>query len=85
MNVERVLLYRHIGGRIHRDIPGERRAAYGRKIVATVSRELVAVVREGATRRPGGAGGGAVLGLRTSLAGSPGSHLPVLVLRCRAA
>jgi len=29
--------------------------------------------------------GGAVLVLRTSLAGSPGSHLPVLVLRCRAA
>ncbi|WP_074370372.1 DUF1016 N-terminal domain-containing protein [Methanoculleus chikugoensis] len=42
MNVEPVLLYRHIGGRILRDAPGEQRAAYGRKIVSTLSRELMA-------------------------------------------
>ncbi|MDN7013322.1 DUF1016 domain-containing protein [Methanoculleus sp. FWC-SCC3] len=42
VNVELVLLYRHIGGRILRDILREQRAAHGRKIVSTVSRELVA-------------------------------------------
>lgn len=42
VNVELVLLYWHIGGRIHRDILGEQRATYGRKIVSTLSRELVA-------------------------------------------
>lgn len=37
-----VSLYWHIGRRIHQDILGEKRAGYGEKIVATLSRQLEA-------------------------------------------
>ncbi len=39
-NYELTMMYWHIGKRINRDILGNERAAYGQKIVATVSRQL---------------------------------------------
>lgn len=35
-----VLLYWHVGDRVHREILDQRRAQYGERIVATVSRQL---------------------------------------------
>lgn len=42
VNVELVLLYWHIGNRIGRDILKEERAPYGKRILSTVSKELIA-------------------------------------------
>ncbi len=42
VNVELVLLYWHIGDRIGRDILKEERAPYGKRILSTVSKELIA-------------------------------------------
>ncbi len=39
-NYELTMMYWHIGKRINQDILGNERAAYGQKIVATVSRQL---------------------------------------------
>ena len=40
INVSIVALYWQIGERIKREVLGEKRAAYGKKIVATVSQQL---------------------------------------------
>jgi predicted nuclease of restriction endonuclease-like (RecB) superfamily len=42
INVELVLLYWHIGDRIGRDILKEERAPYGKRILSTLSKELIA-------------------------------------------
>lgn len=42
VNVELVLLYWHIGNRIGRDILKEERAPYGKRILSTLSKELIA-------------------------------------------
>ena len=42
VNVELVLLYWHIGDRIGRDILKEERAPYGKRILSTLSKELIA-------------------------------------------
>ncbi len=39
-NYELTMMYWHIGERINRDVLGNERAAYGKRIVATVSRQL---------------------------------------------
>lgn len=40
MNVALTLLYRRVGNRIRQNILGSQRAAYGERIVATLSQEL---------------------------------------------
>lgn len=42
INVCMVALYWQIGERIKREVLGDKRAAYGKKIVATLSQELTA-------------------------------------------
>ncbi|WP_332449995.1 DUF1016 N-terminal domain-containing protein [Methanoculleus sp.] len=42
INVELVLLYWHIGDRIGRDILKEERAPYGKRIISTLSKKLIA-------------------------------------------
>ena len=42
INIELVLLYWHIGDRIGRDILKKERAPYGKKILSTLSKELIA-------------------------------------------
>jgi DUF1016 N-terminal domain len=41
VNIGLALLYWHIGRRIHREVLGSERAAYGEQIVVTLSRQLV--------------------------------------------
>ena len=41
-NYELTMMYWHIGERINRDVLGNERAEYGKKIIATVSRQLQA-------------------------------------------
>ena len=41
VNIGLTALYWRIGNRIHREVLGKERAAYGEQIVATVSRQLV--------------------------------------------
>jgi len=40
LNAELTLLYWRVGGRIHREILGNRRAGYGKAIVSTLSKQL---------------------------------------------
>ena len=42
VNSELTMMYWHIGERINRDVLGNQRAEYGKRIVATVSRQLQA-------------------------------------------
>ncbi len=49
INVSMVALYWHIGERIKREVLGDKRAAYGKKIVATLSQELTAEFGPGYT------------------------------------
>ena len=45
VNMALTLLYWRIGKRIHHEVLGSERAAYGEQIVATLSRQLVAELR----------------------------------------
>ena len=49
INVSMVALYWQIGERIKREVLGDKRAAYGKKILATLSQELTAEFGPGYT------------------------------------
>src|SRR4051812_1953533 len=50
VNAGLVLIYWEVGNRIRREILGERRATYGKEIVATLSRQLTIDYGEGLSK-----------------------------------